>query len=122
MDLVEIHGRLANTVLYYVAILAIWGLWRVLRKEEVGSSYWGALVIAEILILVQVAFGVFLWLDSHRPLGGWMHTLYGAVGAISLPAVYLFMKGRSDRKGMLLFGLVLLAMIAIVVRSIVTGG
>ena len=56
--MVMIHDGLANTVLLYVLVMGIWGLWRFFRKQGVDSSFWGALVIAEILILVQGGIGI----------------------------------------------------------------
>ena len=53
MSLTVVHSGLANAALIYFAILAVWGLVRFARRQGVGSSYWGALVIAELLILAQ---------------------------------------------------------------------
>jgi cytochrome oxidase assembly protein ShyY1 len=30
----QIFGRLANTAMIYFLILALWGLWRALRKQD----------------------------------------------------------------------------------------
>ena len=69
MSLADIHGRLANTALLFIAILAAWGLWRMIRKQGVSSSYWGALVIGEVLILLQGALGAYLWLVGSARTG-----------------------------------------------------
>ena len=122
MSLVIIHNRLANTVLLYVIILCLWGFWRVLRKEQLNGSYWGSLVIAEILILAQGALGSFLWLISLRPERGGMHILYGIVGALRIPAVYFFTKGRDDRLVMISYTAVMLFNAGIFLRAIATGG
>jgi len=117
-----IHHGLANTVLLYVLVLALWGFLRYFRKQGVDSSFWGALVIAEILILVQGGVGVILWIMSLRPERGAIHILYGIVSALSLPAVYVFTKGQDDRRDMLVYAAVLLFLVAIALRAIATGG
>lgn len=122
MSLVMIHDRLANTVLLYIAILALWALWRFVRRQGVDSSYWGALVIAEILILMQGALGIILLLGGANPARGGVHILYGIVSALSIPAVYVFTKGRDERRDILIYGAVLLFNSGIALRAIATGG
>ncbi len=121
MSLVDIHSRLANTALYYAIILALWGLWRVIRKQGVGSNYWGALLIGEILIIVQSLLGAYLWLSGGRP-GRSIHILYGIVAAIIIPGIYAYTKGDQDRRVMLIYGVALLAMVGIIIRAIMTAG
>ena len=122
MSLVIIHDRLANTVLLYVVILCLWGFWRVIRRETVNGSYWGSLLIAEILILAQGALGAFLWLIALRPERGGMHILYGIVGFLGIPAVYVFTKGRGGQREMLLYAAILFFDAGIFLRAIATGG
>jgi heme A synthase len=122
MGLALIHGRLANTVLLYALILGVWAFWRFFRRQGIDSSFWGALVIAEILILVQGGMGVALWFLSLRPDQGAVHILYGVVSAISLPAVFIFTRGRDERREMGLYGGVLLFLVGISLRAIATGG
>jgi heme A synthase len=120
--LVQIHARLANTVLLYSLVLGIWGLIRFFRKQPIDSSFWGALVLAEGLILVQGILGVILWSLGLRPSRGAVHILYGVVSVLSLPAVYVYTKGRDNRREMLLYGVVLLFLVAIAIRAMATGG
>lgn len=122
MTLTAIHDRLSITIVLYVFILAVWGLWRAAHKQGLNSSFWGALVINEILIILQGALGAYLWSISLRPERGWMHILYGVVVVITLPASYAFTRGRDGRSEMLIYGLVLLALVGLVGRAIITGG
>jgi heme A synthase len=122
MTLGLIHGRLANTVLLYVLILGVWAFWRYFRKQGVDSSFWGALVIAEILILLQGGMGIVLWVMSLRPERGAVHILYGVVSAISLPAVFIFTRGRDERREILVYGGVLMFLVGISIRAMATGG
>jgi hypothetical protein len=119
MSLSEIHGRLANTALIYFLILALWGLWRALRKQGLDSSFWGALAIAEILILIQGGLGAILFFGGDRP-GRWVHILYGVVAALVIPGLYAYTKGESDRRVMLIYAITLLISVGVILRAMGT--
>ena len=121
MSLSQIHGNLANAALYYFIILAIWGLVRFFRREGVNAAYWGALVIAELLILAQGTLGAFLWYTGYRPARD-IHILYGLVSGLTIPAVYIFTRGREDRAEMLMYGVVILVTVGLILRAVVTAG
>jgi hypothetical protein len=118
VSLVDIHARLGNTAMYYAIIMAVWGLWRFARKQGIDSSYWGALVIAEVLFLVQGAIGVFMWLSQSISVG--IHLLYGVVAVLVIPAVYAYTRGDEQRRAALIYGIALLFLVGIVIRAIAT--
>jgi hypothetical protein len=115
-----VHGRLANTALLFIGIMALWGFWRFFRRQGPDASYFGALVVGEILILIQVILGVILWASSLRP-GQGIHILYGVISALAIPGVYLFTKGREDRRDMLAYAAVLAFLVGILLRAAQTG-
>jgi hypothetical protein len=119
MSLAQIHGQLANTAFLYFLIIAIWGVVRFFRRQGVGSAYWGALVIAEVLILVQGTLGAVLWYTGNRPARG-IHILYGLVSGLTIPAVFAFTKGREDRRDMLVYGVTALVTVGLIMRAVVT--
>ena len=121
MNLIFIHNRLSLSILLYVIILFFWGFWGYIRKNGVSSSYWGAVIIAEILVLAQGALGITLYLMGLQPERGGMHVLYGIIGSLGIPAVLILTKGRNDQKTLLVYATVLLLTAIIFVRSIVTG-
>ena len=121
MSLTVVHSNLANAALIYFAILAVWGLARFARRQGVSSSYWGALVIAELLILAQGTLGAYLWYSGLRP-GRGIHILYGLVSALSIPAVYAYTKGGEERREMLIYSVVALVTAALILRATVTAG
>jgi hypothetical protein len=121
MFLAEVHGKLANTATLYFLILAVWGLVRFARRQGISSNYWGALVIAELLILAQGGMGAFLWYSDLRPARD-VHILYGLVSGLTIPAVYLYTKGREHRGEMLMYGAANLLTVGVVLRAILTGG
>jgi len=119
MSLADIHGRLANTALIYFGILALWGVWRALRKQGLDSSYWGALAIAEVLIIVQGILGAILYFSGERP-GRWVHILYGVVSVLVIPGLYAYTRGESDRRVMVIYALTLLISVGVILRAIGT--
>jgi hypothetical protein len=119
MSLSDLHGRLANTALIYFGLLALWGLWRAFRKQGLDSSYWGALVIAEILIFVQAGLGAYLWLVGERP-GRGVHILYGVVAFLIIPGLYAYTKGENDRRVMVIYAVTLLIGVGIILRAMTT--
>ena len=119
MSLVEVHARLGNTALYYMIIMALWGVWRFVRKQGLDSSYWGALVIGEILIVAQGLLGGYLWLSGLRPARG-IHLLYGIISVLVIPGVYAYTQGEQKRRAMIIYGIALLVLVGLILRAIMT--
>ena len=119
--LIEIHGGLANTALYYTIAMVVWGFWRFFRRQGVDGSYWAALAIAEILYLVQGALGAFLFFSGIGQLSGpFMHILYGVVAVLVVPALFMFTRGDETRRVMLVYGVGFLFNFFILLRSMAT--
>ncbi len=98
MTLIDIHTRLANTVVLFVAGLAIYAIFLRVRNRPLDGSWLGAAVIGEGLILVEFALGVWLYVQFGagslaRP---WLHILYGLVAVLSLPAGYAYFSQLED--------------------------
>ena len=87
-----------------------------------SSSYMGAALIAEILLLLQAGTGIYLWIVGSRPERGWVHILYGVSLVLAVPLVYSYTRGRQDRPEMLLYAVAFLIMCGLVLRAMVTGG
>ena len=123
MDIIfEIHARLGNTAMYYAAILGVWGLWRIIRKQGVDSSYRGALVIGGVLVVAQGILGVILYFFSELTLARQIHILYGALSALVVPAAYFYTKGDQERREMVILGVATLILVALTIRALQTAG
>ena len=120
MTLTEIHGRLANTAMIYCVIMAVWGLIQFFRGKGVSGGYFGAIVIAEVLLAIQGLIGLILWFGVSTIKPGWVHWLYGIVLLMGAPLVYAYTKGKHDRPEMLLYAVAFVIMIALVLRAMVT--
>lgn len=98
MPLPVIHSQLANSASLFVAALGLWALFLRIRGRALDSSWFGAAVIAELLIVAQGALGVLLYfrgLDVMLP-RPFMHILYGIVAVITLPAAYSYFGSLED--------------------------
>lgn len=121
MFLVFIHNRLAIMSLLYFLLVALWGFFRFFRKQGPNSSYWGALAIAEILIVLQGLLGVYLWIRGGQPARGGMHFLYGALVPVMIPLVYAYTKGGEDRRDSLAYATAAILAVGLAMRALTTG-
>ncbi len=123
MSIEFIHGRLANAALLFSIICTAWGLLNFARKQPVTSSYWGALVILQILAMAQVVLGIVVYAstDGGQLLRPIVHLLYAATLVISLPAAYVYTGGKDTQRENMIYALVCLWLVFIAERSISTG-
>jgi hypothetical protein len=120
MTLSDIHARLANTALLYIVLIVLWGWWRYFRRQGINSNYWGALAIAEVLILIQAGLGFYLWIIGIQPAQP-IHILYGVISALAIPAAFAFTKGRDTRGEMLVYSASMLFLVGLLWRAVATG-
>ncbi len=121
MPLNFFHGRFALTITFYFGAMGVWSLWRFFRKTGFTSNYRGAVVISEIIVLLQGVLGVVLLSNAARPAHGSMHILYGIICAGGLPFVYSITKGRENRYEMLLYAGMYFCLLGIISRLFATG-
>lgn len=125
MDIVlTLHSRLSITVWLFFLLLGLWGVFRALRGQSVNGSYLGAVVIGQLLFVVQAILGAILWAGGL--LGGLarpeIHVLYGAFVLVFLPFVYfVLLRGDDSNRGQWVLGLVNLFLFGIALRLITTG-
>ena len=98
MGLVQIHAGLGNTAVLFIAALGIWALGLRVMSRPLDSTWYGAAMIGEVLILVQGAIGGLLYLQGldvalTRP---FMHILYGVVAIVCLPAAQSYFGNLED--------------------------
>ena len=115
-----LHGRLATTVLLFMAAVGLWGLLTYLRGGRVSGSLAGALVIGQGLVAVQVLAGVGLYLEGRRPPTP-VHYLYGLTAILVLPFVWTYLRDRDQRQALLIYSLLTLFIAGLAVRGMTTG-
>lgn len=122
MSLAAIHSRLWITILLFSSAMLLWGLLRFLRGQTVNSNYFGAVVIAEILYILQGLLGILMLVSGTGVLQrAEVHILYGVVVAITLPGVYIYTRGDESRRTMLVYAVAFVFIIVLSVRSMMTG-
>jgi hypothetical protein len=107
--------------LLFMAALGVWGLALFAQGSGPSGSFAGALVIGEILIAVQGAFGVALYFFGDQPHPPSVHILYGLAAILSLPFIWSYMRNRDPRQALLFFSLGALFIAGLAIRGITTG-
>lgn len=115
------HDRLSTTVMIYFLIVGLWGIVEYARGGVVGGNIAGALVIGQILVVVQGAFGLVLYVRGPQP-DDPVHILYGATAALVLPFAWSYFRDRAPRQGLLIYSLIALFIFGLAIRGMATGG
>jgi CDP-diglyceride synthetase len=118
----EIHARLGNTAFYYAAIMALWGIYRMIRKQGVDSTYWFGLVIAEILVVLQGVFGIYLRFFTDIMLANQIHILFGALSGLVIPVAFALTRFKKDKRDMIIYGATFILMVATTALALKTAG
>ncbi len=118
--MVDLHQRVALSLVLYYAALGVWGLFLAWRKSPISPGYRGALIIGVALGVIQALIGVFLLLQGARPEDN-LHFLYGASVILTLPLVMSYIVDKKVSRP-LAFGLGTLFMAGLAIRAITTGG
>ena len=119
-----VHANLSNTVWLFFLVLGLWGLFNAVRKQGVSGSYLGAMVIGEVLYVVQAVLGVILWAGGFLPALGrpTMHVLYGAFNLEFIPFVYfVWLKGDDSVQAQWVLGFTTLFLFGVALRAIAVG-
>lgn len=100
MPLTQLHAGLANSAVLFIAVLGLWALFLRITNRPLGSSWFGAAVVGEIVLILQGIIGGVLYLQGMdaalaRP---FMHILYGVVAIVTLPAAYGYFGSLEDEK------------------------
>jgi hypothetical protein len=122
MTLAQIHWGLARASVIFSLVIGLYSLWYFVRQQKIGESFWGTLVVGELLYLAQGAVGMLLYLGGRgaalpRPA---VHILYGILLVIVLPGAYAYTRGQDDRRTALAYGLAGLFLAGVALRAITT--
>jgi hypothetical protein len=116
-----IHSRLALSIIIYAFAMGAWAALIFFRKKEIDSSYWGALVIGEVAMLVQGVLGILMFIFGLRP-ADILHILYGVLVAFSWPGTYIYTHARQGRAEAGIYAMVSFFIFGLAIRAIMTGG
>jgi hypothetical protein len=114
------HDRLATTIILFFLVAGVWGLVEYARGGAIGGAIAGILVVGQILVIVQGAFGMVLFVWGDRP-SDMVHLLYGFTAALVLPFAWSYFRDRSPRQGLLIYSLIALFVVGLAIRGMTTG-
>ena len=82
----ELHGVLSRAIVMFAAVAGFYGLYLYFRKQTVTPSYWGIIVVGNLLTLAQGALGL-LMAFSGAQTREWVHILYGVTAVMWIPII-----------------------------------
>jgi len=115
------HDRMAVSMLLFMAAVGLWGMWSFLRGGIMEGSLSGALIIGQVLIGIQGALGMVLFLGHHRPQET-VHILYGIAAFVTMPFVWSYVRERAPRQGLFFYSLAALFIAGLAIRGMSTAG
>lgn len=103
-----------------MVLVAIWAVVAFFRKRSASPGFRSALLVTELVLLLQGGVGAFLVLTGRQPRQG-LHFVYGILSAILIPVAYGYTASASRRREPLIWMLALLALAGLVIRALTTG-
>jgi hypothetical protein len=120
MDIAFLHGRIATAMVLFTLVAGVYGLVEYFRKHSVSPSYWGIIVVGNLMAVGQGLIGLWLALGGGQPAREWVHILYGVVAVMWIPLIQFFNRNREGRSETLVVALVSLFECGIALRAIAT--
>ncbi len=118
--LIVVHQGLARTGMLLFIALGAWAIVQRLRSQPLDGSWYGAAVIAEVVIVVQFVLGFVLYgqgLGDNLP-RAFVHILYACVAVITLPAAYgYFSRLEDENVKSILMAIVCFFLMEVVIRA-----
>src|SRR5262245_56873001 len=123
MSVPLIHGFVANAVNIFSLLIALYAALKYIRKQDLSSDFWGAVAIGEGLMVIQALLGIIMMVADGMFPRQWVHLLYGAVAALTWPAMYTFTRGKmSPQREALVWMIVSALLFGVTLRARATGG
>ena len=99
----ELHRVLASMINFYALIVGVWGLINFVRQRPPDGNYNGALAVAIALFTLELVAGIILLFMGRAPSRD-IHWLYGVTMVLTIPAIFLFTRGRNSSRESFLYG------------------
>ena len=124
MNFAFLHDLLSRAIVLFAAIAGVYGLVEYFRQQTVSSSYWGIIIVGNLVTVAQGVLGLLLALSGAQT-GQWTHILYGITAALWVPIISVvnnqFNQGEHNRRETLIVALVSLFEMGVALRAIGTG-
>ncbi len=116
----DLHSRLALSAIFFALALGAWAAFLFFRGKGIDSSYWGALVIGEILMIAQGVIGVLMVISGRMP-PDLIHFLYGVLVGLAWPGAYVYTNARQGRSEAGIYAIVSFFIFGLAIRALMTG-
>ncbi len=121
MPLADIHTRLYVACVIYSLVVGLWAFYISYKGRPIAPNFWGTLFISELLFVAVSVLDLVLIINGRlTPDRPFVHLLYTATGALTIPAVYAFTGGGATAREAGIYGAVCLFLAGIALRAIVT--
>jgi ABC-type spermidine/putrescine transport system permease subunit II len=114
------HATLAVALVVVAFAAAAWGGFAAWRRRPAGRALSQLLVLAQTLLLAQVALGLLLLSDDRRT-SDRLHYIYGTLALLAVLSPWIYAPTEPRRRLIWFSGATLLAG-ALAVRALTTGG
>jgi hypothetical protein len=112
------HKYLGESIAAIFLILFVWGTIFWIRNKNPGTYFWGLLGLGQVLLGVQILFGVILLaMGKHRI---WLHYSYGLFSVFVLYAAHRISK-RFEGVEWAVFAVASAVVLGLLLRAYMTG-
>lgn len=119
---VTIDTAVTNAARLFFLLLGLWGVVRGLRGLGVDGSYFGALVVGQILYILLLLFDLIEWARGYVPERAALHYLYAIFAVLLMPYIYVnVLKGDDGNQAQWIYAFVALFLFGIAARAMTTG-
>jgi hypothetical protein len=98
-----LHDRLSVTAAFYALAIAVWATVLAARGRGIEGGFLGAIVIGEVLLIVEALLGVWLALVAGASPARGIHFLYGILAVLIWPFLLTYTRGRTGQREAVIF-------------------
>jgi heme A synthase len=98
-----LHDRLSVTATFYALAMAVWAVVMAARGRGIDGGYLGAIVIGEVVLVVQAALGVWLMVVGGDSPARGIHLLYGTLAVLIWPFLMTYTRGGTSSREAVIF-------------------
>lgn len=115
-----LHKGVSNAAVLFMALVGLLSLVNYFRGVGLDGNVLGAVVVGEIMMLVQAALGLILLATAGLYPARGIHFLYGSLTVLFFPALWAYTHGDTDRRASLIWAFGGLFMMGLSLRAIGT--
>ena len=115
-----LHDRVGNAAPLFMILVGVLSVINYFRGVGLDGNVIGAVIVGEIMMLVQATLGIILLVAGGLYPARGIHFLYGSLTILFFPALWAYTRGATDRRAALLWAVGGLFMMGLTLRAIGT--